>query len=268
MPIIQTPWLRVVRERLANQWAAQTGHLPGCNAPSLACSLTKACPETSGHLSLPCSLQEQANHIGILLISPSFDGAPNLFLKLYVMILGEFNAQLSDLSDLMKLGLPKPPRQVALWANCWAKHSLKVLVQHHPRFVFADEAGPDWAYYKQDKKSLQCVARDGTKSSPQIIDTDWFCNNERCDLSKINASNPPVIVVPPLSEFLSGTSDYFQQFISKVLVDPCVIRQFETTQHVVWQPHISSPSMPNPIGVRPHGHLPVGGAAPQSGRYR
>lgn len=213
---------------MAALWAGSTGHLPGVHRSDWAAELMSACADAKGHLSLPCSLRDQANHIGIFLISPSFDGAPVLFLKLYTLLLGEFNGQLHDVAGLMKVESPKPPRLTAVWSNCWAKHSLSMLVQHHPRYVFADELGTDWAVCQRDKHALVLAAQDGTSISPPIIDTEWLCSNSSCtDPTRANFETPPIVIVPPLVEFLQETMRYFRGFIDNALADPCRIRMFE-----------------------------------------
>ncbi|GEM_PF-6390648 len=238
--IRQTPWLRVTRERLAESWALQTGHLPGVGRQRWALELKDACQLVTGHLSLPCSIARQADQIGIFLVSPSFDGVPELFLKIYVMLLGEFCGQLRDVAGLMRVDLPKPPKLTSVWTNCWAKHALKILVQHHPTFVFADDLGPDWAKYDRSVPTLKCEDPNGTRVNPQIIDTEWMCQGDRCaDISFANDGGPPVIVVPPLAEFLSETMHYFRAFLNAALVDPCRVQMFETRHHVHWRPVIA-----------------------------
>jgi hypothetical protein len=228
VPIIQTPWLRVVREKTAELWASQTGHLPGVNRGNWASELMRACADTQGHLSLPCSLREQADYIGVFLMSPSFDNSPVLFLKLYTMLLGEFNGQLQDVSRLMKFDIGKPPRLTSVWANCWAKHALSILVQHHPRYVFADELGTDWAVYNHDHSKLVMTDPSGKQYQPPIIDTEWLCSNSQCtDPQSANFSKPPVVVVPPLATFIQECMQYYRKLIDGALEDPCRIRMFE-----------------------------------------
>lgn len=243
VPIRQTPWLRVTRERLAERWARDTGHLPGIHRhqPKWAQELANACSLVQGHLSLPCSLTRQADHIGVFLVSPTFDSTPELFLKMYVMLLGEFSGQLADVAGLMKLNIGKPPRLTAVWTNCWAKHALRVLVQHHPTYVFADDLGPEWAKYDRSVPTLKCQDPEGNRVDPEIIDTNWMCEAGKCvDVSFANDGRPPVIVVPPLDEFLRETVAFFRRFIDEALTDPCRIQMFETRKHIDWIPVIDN----------------------------
>ncbi len=239
----RTPWLSVTREKLAEHWSCETGHVPIPGFPRNPWSreLADACELVEGHLSLPCSLKTQANQIGLFLLSNGFDGDPVLFFKLYVMLLGEFAGQLRDVAGLMELTLAKPPKCVSVWANCWAKHSLAILVQHHPQYVFADDLGPDWAHYVKDHSSLICRTPSGEEDSPHVIDTEWMCEQGgKPNVSMANDPKPVTILIPPLMDLLKETVSYYRVFLDAVLVDPCCIQLFETTEHKPWRPIVEA----------------------------
>jgi hypothetical protein len=190
------------------------------------------CADTRGHLSLPCSLRDQANQLGHFLLAPSFDTAPVLFLRLFTTLLGEFNGILRDVAALMEFAIGNTPRTTTIWADCWSKHALAMLVQHHPRYLFADEMGTDWAIYLRDPTKLTLTASDGECGTAEVIDTNWLCENGTCaDLSKANFSRPVVVIVPPLADLLQETVAYYGLLVDKALGDPCRIRKFEGQHH-------------------------------------
>ena len=130
--------------KLFEKWSSTTGASTQTVNGTWACEIAHGCRTCREHLSLPCSLLAEANEIGSFLNSTCFCEKPATFLRLYLLILSEFGSQLEQAAKLMDLGLSKKPRDVALWANRWAKHRLQILLQHHPLMAFADQYGDAW----------------------------------------------------------------------------------------------------------------------------
>src|SRR5688500_12156253 len=138
-------WLSRTRQELYTQWVTRTGHKPGANNRTWACEIARGCRECDEHLSLPCSLLAEANEVGVFLGGSCFDQYPAAFVRLYLILLSEFVGQLADVAKQLRIDLGKPPKDVCVWANRWAKHKLHILVQHHPVMLYADRYGDRWA---------------------------------------------------------------------------------------------------------------------------
>jgi hypothetical protein len=184
------------------------------------------------HLSLPCSLLSEANEIASFLSVSCFADDPAIFLRLYLIILSEFVGQLDQAAKLMGLGLRKKPRHVCLWANRWAKHRLRILLQHHPLMAFADQYGDRWSEADARFRVEPLVDDCGNQLSVRIIDTRWLEQNQHSGLEEANGPGRSIILVPPLSTFLDEVIQYFREFVDKCLEDPARIRRFESASFV------------------------------------
>jgi hypothetical protein len=222
-------WLERTRHALYDHWVKKTGHHPNAATGTWACEIAHGCRICNEHLSVPCSLLKEANEIGLFLSLPCFDeNRAETFLRLYLILLSEFVQQLNDLGGLLSLQMPKTPRMLNIWANHWAKHRLKILVQHHPKILFSDafsnsstvaEDLPDWRY--------EC--RNGSSVPLAIIDTTWLASvGKTPDLPDANAGQKAVILVPSLRLFLDETVDHFREFIDRALKNENAVRRFES----------------------------------------
>ena len=226
-------WLEKERTALYDRWVSATGHSPEANNRTWACEIAFGCRRCDEHLSLPCSLLREANEIGLFLSATCFTARGDSFLRFYLILLSEFVNQLRDLADLLGLEVGKPPKEVVVWANRWAKHRLHVLVQHHPAMIFADQYGDEWPEIERGLTSLVCEDRCGNQWPAMLIDTAWLCAaaGKEPDLSLANGEAKAVIVVPPMRCFLDRTISYFRTFIDAALEAPDAVRAFRS-EHV------------------------------------
>jgi hypothetical protein len=223
-------WLDQTRARLLEKWTTTTKHQPNATVGTWACEIATGCRTCNEHLSLPCSLLSEANEIALFLSSSCFTNDAPIFLRLYLIILSEFAAQLECASDLMKLGLRKKPKLVCLWANRWSKHRLQILLQHHPLMAFADQYDKKWTVANSRFRTEPMRDACGNTRPVQVIDTVWFEQHpgNRPNYSDANGPAQAIILVPPLLDFLDETIQYFREFVDKCLEDPGKIRRFES----------------------------------------
>lgn len=236
-PAALFPWLEAARKRLYEAWVGTTGHHPRASNNTWACEIASGCRTCDEHLSVPCSLLREANEIGHFLNTTCFTSTPWSFLRLYLILLSEFNQQLNDLAGMLKIRIGKPPKLVAVWANRWAKHRLNILVLHHPTILFADEYEQSWTQLEAELFRSVFECRDGTKIPVEIIDTKWLERPQggmkAPDLTAANAGNKAIVVVPPLDVFLAETIEYFRNFVDAALQNRSVVRHFEARHSCV-----------------------------------
>lgn len=227
-------WVDKLRATLYERWVSTTGHSPDANNRTWACEIAFGCRHCNEHLSLPCSLLREANEIGLFLHATCFAARPDSFLRFYLILLSEFVNQLHDLANLLRLEIGKPPKEVVVWANRWAKHRLHVLVQHHPEMVFADQYGDEWPELERGLSKLVCEDRCGHQRPAMLIDTAWLCAavGKQPDLAAANGEAKAVIVVPPMQCFLDRTIRYFRSFIDAALKFPDAVREYRS-EHAV-----------------------------------
>jgi hypothetical protein len=231
--VIPEDWLRQTSHKLFEKWTTTTGHRPESNYGTWACEIANGCRTCHEHLSVPCSLLAEANEIGAFLSVPCFSDDPATFLRLYLIILSEFGSQLEQTAKLMDLKVGKKPRDVALWANRWAKHRLQILIQHHPLMAFADQYGDSWTEAERRFRIEPLVDRCGNAQPVRIIDTPWLerTHGSRMD-PEANRPGRAIVLVPPLMGFLDETIAYFRGFVDACRGDVDKIRRFESSSFI------------------------------------
>ncbi len=222
-------WFDHTRAKLYDRWATATGHGVDGSGSRWACEIYYGCRTCNEHVSLACSLSNEAHEIGEFLKNGCSVSSPSMFLRYYLITLSEFVNGLKDVAGLLKIAMPKPPTSVCLWANRYAKHRLHLLVQHHPLSVFADAYGEAWPAFSSELPSLCLRDRCGTRHQLTIIDSDWLSRAEgNPDLTEANDESQSLIVVPPLMGFLDDTISYFRLFVDRCLENSEVVKQFES----------------------------------------
>lgn len=223
-------WLKNVQKLLFKKWSSSTHHKAGASHGTWACEIYHGCSTCNEHLSLPCSLLEEANEIAVLLESDSLTKYPSTYFRLYLLILSEFVAQLEQSASLIKLKVSKKPRHVSLWANRWAKHKLQILLQHHPVMLFADAFDCSDSELRKELSNKPMIDKCGNEMKLRIIDNDWLESNHGIRLN--NDANGPgraVILVPQLMSFLDETIEYYRSFVDACLKVPEKIREYESS---------------------------------------
>lgn len=227
---IPPDWLAQTAGKLFERWATVTGHRPGADRGTWACEIANGCRSCQEHLSLPCSLLAEANEIAAFLSVGCFSEDPATFLRLYLILLSEFDSQLNQAAQLMDLKVGKKPRKVAVWANCWAKHRLQILLQHHPLMAFADQYGEAWSQARPRFGGEPLFDRCGNAQPVRIIDTAWlerWNGTHRMD-PETNRPGRAIVLVPPMMGFLDEAITYFRSFVDACLSDVDRIRGFES----------------------------------------
>ena len=224
-------WLQATQEKLYERWHGTTGHRPGASNGTWACRIARHCRTCNEHLSLPCSLLMEANEIAGFLNTPCYADSPQVFLRLYLIVLSEFVSQLHDVAALVGVQVGKPPSVVMVWANRWAKHRLHFLVQHHPQFIFADSFEEDWGKIAAKLPTCTAVDRCGEEHPLTVIDYEWLRQaiGKQPSLDDANDERQAVVAVPPLMSFLEPTIQYFREFIDTCLKSPELVRRFESS---------------------------------------
>lgn len=231
---IPKDWLDSVREVLFQRWSGTTKHRPGAGGNTWACEIYHGCATCDEHLSLPCSLLAEANEIGAFLNTTCYSEDPSTFFRMYLFLLSEFTAQLFDIQKLLSLGIGKKPTLISIWANHWAKHRLQILLQHHPLIVFADSHGENWCTVETRIRSEQFIDKCGNKHSTVIIDNEWLSeNNDKTLRSEANGPGKPIVVIPPMMEFLEEAIGYFRKFVDACVKDSDKIRRFESSSYQI-----------------------------------
>lgn len=223
-------WLEDTQKALYDRWTSTTGHRRGASSGTWACEIARRCRTCNEHLSIPCSLLQEANEIAQFLKAPCYADAPETFFRLYLIILSEFVGQLKDVAGLIGVRIGSPPKNVAVWANRWAKHKLHFLVQHHPQFAFADAFRENWQQVFAKLRTCEGVDRHGNTFSLKIIDCGWLsgAGQKNPNLTDANDQRQAVVAVPPMMAFLDATLAYFREFIDACLEQPELVRKFES----------------------------------------
>jgi hypothetical protein len=227
-------WLDTTRQKLHDAWVKKTGHRKGASNNTWACEIARGCRQCNEHLSLPCTLLQEANEIASFLSSGCFTDQPASFVRFYLMLLFEFTSQLSDVAELLDLQVGKTPRSLSIWANRWAKHRLHILVQHHPTMIYADQH-PNWGEIKPLLPRATVEDKCGNKRPAMIIDEQWLANarGPQPNLSLANGEARAAVVIPPLMSFLEETMEYFREFIDAALAVPNKVREFQSGHYTV-----------------------------------
>ena len=220
-------WLERIQPVLFERWLTKTRHKRKASRGTWACEIATGCRTCSEHLSVPCSLLTEANEIARLLESSCYTDEPTTFFRLYLIVLSEFVSQLHDLSVLMGLNVGKPPREVKIWANRWAKHRLEFMVLHHPAIVFSDRYGGDESRLRGELMSGPCVDR-GREVPFRLVGAETLANKTQVNLVAANSGIRTVVVVPPLSSFLDATMTYFRRFVDTALANSEAVKIFES----------------------------------------
>jgi hypothetical protein len=230
---VSDSWLVEVKSSLFEKWTTTTNHRPGASYGTWACEIANACRTCNEHLSLPCSLLAEANDVAGFLGSSCFSDDPAAFFRLYLLLLSEFTSQLEAAAQLMQLPIGKKPRQIALWANRWAKHRIQILLQHHPLMVFADAYGDRWQVAEDRFRTQPLVDACGNRYSVRVIDTTWLeIHFGGSNSGDANGPGRALVFVPPMVTFLDEAIAYFRRFIDECLKDPARIRQFESSAYL------------------------------------
>jgi hypothetical protein len=150
--------------------------------------------------------------------------------------LSEFVGQLHVLGKhVIGITIGKPPKELCVWANRWAKHRLQILAQHHPMMFFADKYRDKWREYASRLTTEPFVDRCGNEFPALIIDTDWLEKHDSKrkidDLDEANGPARAVILVPPFRGFLDQAIGYFDEFVSACLSESEKIKRLES-KHV------------------------------------
>ena len=117
-----------------------------------------------------------------------------------------------------------------MWANCWAKHRLQILLQHHPLMAFADQYGEAWSQARPRFGGEPLFDRCGNAQPVRIIDTAWlerWNGTHRMD-PETNRPGRAIVLVPPMMGFLDEAITYFRSFVDACLSDVDRIRGFES----------------------------------------
>ena len=218
-------WFKAIREDLLNEWQTKTiVTVPAGDVETLACSIHQAANKATGHLSLACSLQTEAEQIEKLLTTTCFDDDPVLFFRLLLFLLDEFTARMEECYGLLgKPSAPKQPVLISVWTNRYAKHRTAILIQHHAQHLFEDEPG-----FVIVMNSL--LAR----GKITFVDTEWLKTHSRVDMASANQANQDqqvVVIVPRQTGFLNDAIQYFTHFCAYACSNPKALEQFQSPHH-------------------------------------
>lgn len=227
-------WLRPTQTNLAMKWRERTGHFEGARNNSLACQMAVACRECEEHLSIPCSIASEANDIGTFLDTPFPIYRPDMFLRLLLMLLGEFVGNLKDINERIHLGINFKKPTLEIWVNRWAKHRLTIAIQHHPTMLFADSKGQGWNAFAATLTEKSVLKTDEGALPLLLMDEKWFRANATKtmfsgNVEQANSNVHALVVVPPMMTFIDETVHCFQLFVNAAKSNPHKIRRFEAT---------------------------------------
>jgi hypothetical protein len=210
-------WLRDTRTDLHNTWRTKGRYVAkdGRNLP-LSCRLADAAnPNLQGHLSLPCSVGQDADEIEAFLGSVAYDGYPVAFLRFYLFLLDEFGRALDDAYHRIDANksLPGTLTELSVWTNNYAKHRVDFLVQHHPKYLFLD-----------NPKAAALVPK---LPCPDILVIDLRKPHE------VVAHRYPhaVLMVPKLRAFLDPLLRYYAKFVEHAEQEVANLQKFHSPHH-------------------------------------
>jgi hypothetical protein len=226
-------WFELALTSAHDRWKSTTGHDPEKCDNAWAAEIAKHCQRRGEHLSLPCSLIREGNEIICFLNSVSSTIEPSVFFRLYLILLSEFCGQLKDISGVLRFEFPKTPSLVSIWSQRWAKHRLRILVQHHPLTLFADQYGQRWQEVEVLARGDVYRTENETDVPIIAIDTDWFRSNpgRRPGFEQANTGGQAIVFMPHMLSFLDETIDYYRAFIDKCIAAPEKVRQFESIHY-------------------------------------
>jgi hypothetical protein len=218
-------WFEAVRINLLVEWQKSTVIDNGKgDVESLACSILQAANVGTGHLSVACSLNNEAEQIEKLLTTTCFDDEPVVFFRLLLFLLDEFTARMQECSNLIQnRAFPRQPVLISVWTNRYAKHRTAILIQHHAQHLFEDE--PRFG------AALASLRKHG---KIQFIDTSWLKAHAKADIAGANRDIQSVVIVPPLIDFLTAAIHYYSDFRNFACSIPKALEQFQSPHH--WKP--------------------------------
>ena len=218
-------WFKSLRENLLNEWQTKTVVASSAgDVETMACSILQAVKRATGHLSLACSLQSEAEQIEKLLNTTCFDDDPVVFFRLLLFLLDEFTARMQEFYGLLgKHNAPKQPILISIWTNRYAKHRTAILIQHHAQHLFEDE--PRFA---AAMTSLHA------RGKTTFVDTAWLKASPSVDLASANQDQQAVVIVPRQIEFLKDAIQYFSDFRGYACSNSKALEQFQSPHH--WNP--------------------------------
>jgi hypothetical protein len=206
-------WFPDVRKRLVREWRsrAYSWNRRWRKRLPLACGII---PEDRGdtepHLSLPCSLASEADHLEAFLGLSKLDRDPVLFLRLYLILLDELCDRMDKLGGMLGLSIQWPTRNVnaSAWANHVGKHRLALVVYHHPLYLFLDSPGGPAC-----ESHVRSLASE--ESGVVVVDGKTVDEDKADDHAKIgNTARLAVVVVPTLVEFLKDALGRYAAFVT------------------------------------------------------
>jgi len=220
MSVMQTEWFPPSRAALAQLWHSRTTMTRDGSTQQIVCSLLDVACNTSGHLSLPCAIADEADQIQAFLNSHCFDDRPQLFFRLLLILLDEFTECLCKATVLCgaKKKSLKQPDLLSIWTNHYAKHRQAIIIQHHAEH-----------YFTEDLTACLRLSPLGMKILP--IDTEWLKKNPSANLEDANADKRAVIVVPKLSEFVAVAIDLYVEFVNFCKSNPAALERFHSLHH-------------------------------------
>jgi len=191
------------------------------------CGLQTFDQERDGHRSLPCALADDDQALLDLLESSSADDDPVRFTRMFLMLLDDFIESLEDAQRLLGHPRPpKPPANVSVWTNYFAKHRQNLLVMHHPACLMLD--GPDAERWQLAIRAAGNVT---------VIDQGWLGQRGKStpDPVAVRANlDPAVVVLPRLDELLQPALAYYRDFGLWAAQRPTELAKFKTADHELW----------------------------------
>jgi hypothetical protein len=218
-------WLDVARETLLAQWRAARPVDPTGAVTPLVCEILTGVPPGAGHFSLPCSVAEEDEAIERHLEDAQtalLD--PIGFFRFYLFLLDEFGAGLECCYQLLgHRSASKAPSLVSTWTNRYAKHRGRILVCHHPKYLFRDN--PDAAPIEPELRANPDVT---------IIDRAWLEQhvNEVPKVRQMTVNRgAAVVVVPRLGDFLSAMLKFYGDFVTYAKGHSAKLNDFYAPSH-------------------------------------
>jgi len=158
---------------------------------------------------------QEANEVGLFLGSTCFNDNPVAFFRLYAFLLDELTERMhSTAQKVLRKPFSKQPKSISIWGNVWAKHRLKILLQHHPFIVFLDRVGDDEEQCRRQLEREQVQDRCGNIHPVRVLDQDSLGQLQGTDWELDSRDASLVVVVPPLTTLLIDAVDYFKKFVS------------------------------------------------------
>ncbi len=220
-------WYDGLRGDLSGLWVARTRHSLE-SSDSIICELVDKCAPSNGHLSFPCALASEGDCISAFLEYGIGVAYPILYARVLLLMLDEFADGLDKLSMQIGARTRRPPRDLSMWANNWAKHRLKLLTTHHPEEYMADQFKDQreelWAGSGDVRFIKNGVERVRQRLSPSDI-AKLTCENAGEDQLSAH-SGRYCVIVPPMNHFVTQLIEYYEWFVSECLQRPDALQKF------------------------------------------